>query len=244
MDQLITITNTKQNIIEFEADVNGVDRENIKARFCIETSDMDLVFPCKRLDHKWEVTIPPCSILERTAYNFYIDIIADGYYFEPMRGTVNVVGSPEIYTTDPQNKTVGPASKPDDKETEIVFTTGNSDIKPTETKKKAGEEGIAAIAKRLMSQQVQEEKTKPVGKDNDVLKIIEESKKTKLAKKKVVKKRPAKKAAKKERVEEQQPAVISEKEQKVRAILEQVNPSDQKKKSSVKYKKIGILSSN
>jgi len=120
MDAVINITYNKTNTIEFEAEIKGVDEKDAKAAFVIETKDVDLSFKAVRSDNKWIVTVPPIALLEKTAYNFRICMVVDGYFFEPSKGTLNVVGTAEVYTTKVKNtslsSTVQGEKKEDDPE--------------------------------------------------------------------------------------------------------------------------------
>jgi len=132
MDNLITISNTKANILEFDVEINGVDTADMAVRFIIEASSMELGFDSKKGDKtKWSVEIPALAILEKTSYPFHIDIIVDGYYFEPLCGSVNVVGEHTVYASKPENITLSPG-KP--KLEDIIKTTKGKEIPPkTET---------------------------------------------------------------------------------------------------------------
>ncbi len=109
MNNILTITNQKQNTIEFNAGLDGLNGSDMTIRFIIEAAGMDFGFDAKRIkDSLWEVVIPPLSMLEKTAYNFRIDVVSEGYFFAPIRGVVNVVGTHELYITDPTNKNIPP----------------------------------------------------------------------------------------------------------------------------------------
>jgi len=130
MDKLVTISNVKENVLEFDVEVEGVDTTDMAVRFIIEASGMELGFDSKKgKKTKWSVDIPALAILEKTTYPFHIDIIVDGYYFEPLRGSVNVVGSHEIYTSTPENITLSPA-KP--KLEDIIKSTKSEENPPKE----------------------------------------------------------------------------------------------------------------
>lgn len=110
MDNIVTITNAKKNTLQFELSIEGLEAKEVSVRFVVETAKgIELGFMCKNSDgEKWEVNIPKLEMLEKTAYPFHIDVIADGYYFEPMKGTINVVGSQQIYASEPKNTTLAP----------------------------------------------------------------------------------------------------------------------------------------
>jgi len=105
MDNLISISNVKENILDFEVDVTNIETKDMCVYFVIEASEMDLKFECKRAKsgkQSWTVTIPPLEMLEATTYKFHIDIIVDGYHFCPMNGTINVVGTHDVYVSRPK----------------------------------------------------------------------------------------------------------------------------------------------
>jgi len=110
MDNMVTISNVKTNVLEFEADIQGVDTTDMSVKFVINANGMNIGFDARHLSGtKWEVDIPPLPMLERTAYPFKMDVTSDGYYFEPLQGTINVVGSHDVYVSTPSNHKVEPA---------------------------------------------------------------------------------------------------------------------------------------
>lgn len=121
MENNLKITKTKENNFEFEVEIEGVDAKDMKIRLMIVVSDMTLCFDAKHVEgSKWSVKIPALSILDKTTYPFFIDAIVDGYHFEPMKGSITVTGSAEIYVTEPKNVTMAPPSeeKKEDKKDE------------------------------------------------------------------------------------------------------------------------------
>lgn len=108
---MVTISNVKENVLEFDAEIKGVDTSDMSVHFVIQANGMDLGFDAKHLSgFKWEVSIPPLPMLERTAYTFRMNVDCDGYHFEPLTGTVNVVGSHDIYVSAPKQQTIPPKS--------------------------------------------------------------------------------------------------------------------------------------
>jgi len=113
---ILTITNKKKNDLEFDLEIEGLEGGPSDVRFVIETSEMDLGFKCtQQKGKKCSVNIPPLPHLEKTMYPFRIEVVADGYYFVPMKGQVNVVGTFDVYASEPKNKTIAPPKK-DEKE--------------------------------------------------------------------------------------------------------------------------------
>ena len=109
MDNIININNTKENALEFEMTIEGLNTSDVECNFVIEAKGMELRFDAVLEDakaNKWLVKLPRLDILERTTYNCYTEVIAEGQYFTPMKGNVNVVGTAEIYTSSPKNLTI------------------------------------------------------------------------------------------------------------------------------------------
>ena len=105
MANVLTITNLKQNILEFTAGLEGLNDNDMQVRLIIEANGMDLGFDAKRIQGTtWEVVIPPLPMLEKTAYPFRMDVVSEGYFFAPLQGIINVVGTHELYVTDPTNR--------------------------------------------------------------------------------------------------------------------------------------------
>lgn len=102
MDGIFSINNRKTNYFSFDLEIEGIDAKDAKPRFVIKyRPDYCLMFDCTHDDgDRWNVEIPELPFLERTTYNFVIEVIVDGYYFEGAKGTLNVVGTPEVYVRD------------------------------------------------------------------------------------------------------------------------------------------------
>lgn len=153
---IITVVKNKENTLEFKLTIQGVNTADMRVNLIVEASEMELGFGCEKQDNdKWYVTLPELTMLGKTAYPFKVCVVTDGYYFEPHRGTLNVVGSQDIYTTSPQNITLNPRSE---KEPEIVKaedgeTTKKKDKEVKETfKTKGREKSINQIAHELMTE--------------------------------------------------------------------------------------------
>ena len=186
MDNLINIINTKANTLEFEMTIEGANASNVECHFVIAAKKMDLRFKAKVKDKKnnlWNVTIPAMEFLEKTTYKCFTEVMTDGQYFVPMSGNVNVVGSAEIYSSNPKNKTI-------ESTIEKVKTAKKEDKKREEKRKneswRQGEKSIEQIAKELMAAKKKEEDSPPAAKEP----IVEDKKKTlTLKKKKIVEKK-------------------------------------------------------
>jgi len=146
-DEIVSINNNKENVLEFDLSVEGIDTKDIDAKLVIHANEMELGFQCiKKEGNKWTVTLPALPILERTAYPYHFDIVADGYHFEPMKGTINVVGSHDLYVTAPKNPTVtSPEKKP-----EVKAIKKESAPIPKVEPTKQREKPIEQIARELM----------------------------------------------------------------------------------------------
>lgn len=147
-EEIVSINNLKENILQFELTVEGLSTKDFDAKFVIHSSDMEMAFPCtKGENNKWTVTIPPLPMLERTAYPFHLQVVAEGYQFRPMRGAVNVVGSPEVYvnvgvTNQKLESPTKPAQAPKVKTEATVIPKAQ----PTKSREKP----IAQVAQELM----------------------------------------------------------------------------------------------
>lgn len=190
MDNVVIITNTKSNEIEFDIDIQGLETEDMVVRFVIQTSEVLFAFPCRKEDKKWVVTIPKLSYLEQTAFPFFIEVMTDGYYFEAIRGTVNVVGSPELYTSAPKNKAMAPNSEDEEMYPESTVTEKKKPVieVPKTDPLRTSEMSIAQIAENLMKtkggmltedSKKKAKKSTDKSKDQRVRDIIREGKKNK-----------------------------------------------------------------
>lgn len=124
----ITINPAKQSEVEFEVSLSGIDDINIPSVRFVATSEAeecDYSFKCKRIDgskHKWKATIPKLSHLQESTMSFRVEVIVDGYFFEPASGKLMLVHQPtadmkpkkQIYEADagPEVTTmVGPSNR-------------------------------------------------------------------------------------------------------------------------------------
>lgn len=188
MDNVININHTKENTLEFEMVIEGTTTNEVDCNFVIVAKGMELRFPAALTEGKkdhWTVTLPEMNFLERTAYKCYTEVVAEGQYFKPMQGNVNVVGTAQIYTSTPKNKTME-----SDVEKAEVFEKEEKQRKNKKTQEswRQSEKPIAQIAKELMEQEkygkdkidekLAEKKTVTEGaqsKDDKVRAILEES---------------------------------------------------------------------
>lgn len=146
-DELVSINNLKENVIEFELTVEGLNSKDFDTKFVIHSSGMELAFPCKKGDDgKWSVTLPPLPMLERTVYPFHLQVIAEGFHFRPLKGSVNVVGSPEVYVAGTKNIKLESPTKPTETSKPKIESTVSQKIQPTKSREKP----ITQIAQELM----------------------------------------------------------------------------------------------
>jgi hypothetical protein len=166
MDNIVTINNTKNNVLDFDISIQGLATEDIRVWFDIKTGNMDIRFECsKKENDSWEVTIPPLPFIDKTAYSCSVSVVADGYFFEPMVGTLNVTGSAEVYVKSSSNQTLK-STEADVIADEIKGAIKQSDLlaaakrgEPTiqitpladRPKTKMGERGIAQVAKDMLA---------------------------------------------------------------------------------------------
>lgn len=103
---VVTINNTKETEFNFDINIKGISPEDLrglsKVRFVIEdVNDYNLTFKCERRELEqettsWYVKIPALTQLKRTSYTFHIEVIVDGFYFEPASGPLYIVSTPNI----------------------------------------------------------------------------------------------------------------------------------------------------
>lgn len=127
MSNLI-IYHTKESNVEFNVEVSGVDTKDMVVRFVIEAADMSISFKCKNeKQNTWSCKLPPMRFLEKTTYPYTIEVCADGYYLNGASGTITVVATAEIYTSEPKNKTIPAPAVKDEKETKKIKLDKNEE---------------------------------------------------------------------------------------------------------------------
>lgn len=186
MDKVVNINNTKDNVLEFELVIEGATASEADCNFVIIAKGMELRFPAlleDKSENKWSVKIPEMPFLERTAYNCYTEVVAEGQYFKPLEGNVNVVGPAQIYTSTPKNKTL----ESDIKKGNAIKEAAKVAEKSKSDSWRGKEKPIAQIAKELMEKEkygkdkieekVQKSKAKPVDADKNakIKAILEET---------------------------------------------------------------------
>ena len=84
---------------EFDVQVQGITLQaSPEVRFALLAPAYALTFGCSRVsDTKWKVCLPVLEDqLGEASYQFRVEVIADGYYFEPAAGTVAIVTNPKV----------------------------------------------------------------------------------------------------------------------------------------------------
>ena len=83
--------------------------------------------------------------------NFHIDVVTDGYHFQPLQGVVNVVGTADIYVSKPKVQVEPSAAAPAPEAEETTQKAAKPIENPTPpVPSKAGSRSIEQIAKDLM----------------------------------------------------------------------------------------------
>lgn len=163
MDNVVIINSTKETDLTFNLTAEG-PQSDPKVKFIIKTGKMELGFDCQKgADGNWDVKIPRLDdMLKNTAYNYTIMVFVDGYYLEPLKGTVNLQGTPEVYVTKPKNtkldnepeektKTVD-TLKPDESNVDVSKVKVKTESFITNVPKKGRERSIKEIADSILGQ--------------------------------------------------------------------------------------------
>jgi len=98
MENVVPLIKSQQNELEFDITIQGIKSEEPKVRFVIEASPILYSIECSKTENdKWSVMIPPIrGLSEYTSHPFHLEVIIDGYYFEPHRGAVEFKSEPEV----------------------------------------------------------------------------------------------------------------------------------------------------
>jgi hypothetical protein len=153
MDNLVTISKAKDNVLEFDVEITGIDTAEMSVQFVIEADGLKLGFDSEKMtEKKWSVKIPALAMLDTTAYPFHIDVMVDGYYFEPLRGSVNVVGTHSVYTSAPENITLAPGHPKAKKVADIVNASKVKEEPPKEEKVKTPEVPVVKPDRKFVMQ--------------------------------------------------------------------------------------------
>ena len=260
MDNIVTINNTKSQTVEFDITTEGLETKGMKVYLMVKAKGMELRFTAKKKEgDTFAVKLPVLSnLLDRTAYDCSVEVVADGYHFIPMRGTLNVTGSAKVEakvaTTNKEAKAEEKAKKEETKAKKEKIK--EQVVQPGSHSTVQGEKSIKQIADELMAQKEADvvEETVDTAKDDKLKEILkEEAFKPKKSKKPLFKKSAIKESTEEkvekptfaksdpiiEKVEEAVEEVIEEtvdpKSEKVNAILEEAGITPSKPKRKVKF---------
>lgn len=95
----IKINPSKACELEFDVTIQGIeDTTEPAVRFVLGGSQgFECTFLCTRNDDKkWVVKMPPLPFLKDNSVKFRVEVIVDGYYFEPAAGDVFLVTDPSV----------------------------------------------------------------------------------------------------------------------------------------------------
>lgn len=95
---LIQLHNAKETEFEFNVAINGLSESTQPiVRFVLENvKGYNVTINCQQLEEgNWSVKVPALKNLNET-HNFYVEVLADGYYFIPTTGLVEVVHAPQV----------------------------------------------------------------------------------------------------------------------------------------------------
>lgn len=94
----LKITLNAETNFEFELSVKGIDVNAADVRFGLEKNGVRFQFSCGRKNGSWSVNVPPLSNfgLSEGLYKYTIEVIANGYYFAPVKGTAEVAPAAEV----------------------------------------------------------------------------------------------------------------------------------------------------
>lgn len=100
-DTIIKINPNKPSELEFEVSVQGSeDSDAPVVRIVVEGSKNFLsVFPCEQVadsKSKWIARLPKLTHIEASEVNFFVEVIVDGYYFQPASGVVHMLTNPTV----------------------------------------------------------------------------------------------------------------------------------------------------
>lgn len=147
MENLVILNETKNDDIEFELNVEGVDTKDMRVLYILETKEYSMAFKCQNKNkNTWSVTIPPLPHIEPTSYKYHIDVITDGYYFEPLKGVANIEKSHQIYASKPE------ISAKQEKDKKVIQEGKKSTYNPPPKQRLSNVPTIADIADRIVKE--------------------------------------------------------------------------------------------
>lgn len=98
MSSNLQLTLNAETSFEFELQVSGIKLNEATVRFGLEKNGVTFQFPCKQKNGKWNVVVPALDSfgLKEGLYSHTIELISDGYYFAPVKGTAEVTAAAEV----------------------------------------------------------------------------------------------------------------------------------------------------
>jgi hypothetical protein len=135
MTEMISIVKTRDNELEFDINITGAQKKEPTVRLVIEHGKIDYTFECSNLKgEKWVCAIPPLPQLTKKSYSFRLEVIIDGYFFEPYRKTLNVIPEPVVKSGKVAEKHPDTPKVSDKKETKAAAVKKKVVEKRTESK--------------------------------------------------------------------------------------------------------------
>jgi len=141
MAESVLISNVKENILEFDAEVKGIKDPKMSVNFVIKTKQVNLSFTAKQeKGSTWSVVVPPIKMLEvGDTHPYVITVDVEGYHFEPLTGEVQVVSEikPRVSKPSIKKEEKKVETKPEEKEEKKVDEPPKKEVvaKPAEEKK-------------------------------------------------------------------------------------------------------------
>lgn len=166
---VVTLSNLRQNTLEFELEADGISINEADVQLVIEAANMGLTFDAKRTSgKKWEVNVPPLPMLKRTNYPFKVTLASEGFYFEPMSGSVNVVGNGTVNVTSiPTGRTKNITTMSESEKRLTAFGGDGNKLNPKEDKSTSSRTNIF--------ENVSTVKRQPKNRPSTIKEIVEEA---------------------------------------------------------------------
>lgn len=154
-DTSLKINPAKSSDIQFDVTIQGLDSSLPEVRFVItsESDGCNHSFRCVKVKGektKWMATLPKLEWIGEDQCNFHLEVIVDGYYFEPAHGKVVLLSNPDVKFETAASRPVVEAAFSVNQSLDEVEITGqyaptNSLLVPEEEPKqsaiKSGEQG-------------------------------------------------------------------------------------------------------
>jgi hypothetical protein len=159
---MINIERNKTETIEFDIELHGMNGDSSpEVRFCVIHSDVTCVYHCKKATGKntYSVEIPAMiEAKEGEEFDYSIEIIANGYFFEAHTGQLKIVAAPTVTASEPK-KTVP------EKDSNTVENTKTKPVAKEEKPKKEVKP-VAPVKKSRNTKPIKETvKSNPISPD-------------------------------------------------------------------------------